>query len=233
MDGEALALTVGDALTVGEALALTVGDALTVGEALALTVGDALTVGEALALTVGDALALTVGEALALTVGDALTVGEALVVGVALAEVVAVVVGVALAEVVAVVVGVALVDVVAVAVAVGLGEVVLHTGRVTVLVSSDTCPLRASSLPVMLAPVVAVMDVRARMLPLKVEFVPSVAELPTCQNTLHACAPLISATLLAEPVIRVLAISKMNTELGSPWPSSVTVPVRLRLEVDL
>ncbi len=52
----------------------------------------------------------------------------------------------------------------------------------------------------MLAPVVAEIDVRARMLPTKVELVPSVAELPTCQYTLHGWAPLISTTRLAEAV---------------------------------
>ena len=67
------------------------------------------------------------------------------------------------------------------------------------------------------------------MLPATVAPVPTVAELPTCQNTLQACAPLISATVLFEAVMRVLADWKMNTELGSFWPSSVTVPVSERV----
>ena len=54
--------------------------------------------------------------------------------------------------------------------------------------------------------------------------VPSVAEEPTCQKTLHACAPLISETLVFEPVISVEPIWKMNTALGLPWASSVTLP---------
>ncbi len=66
-------------------------------------------------------------------------------------------------------------------------------------------------------------------MPTKVVSVPSVAELPTCQNTLQAWAPLISATVLFEAVMRVLADWKMNTELGSFWPSSVTVPVSDRV----
>lgn len=36
------------------------------------------------------------------------------------------------------------------------------------------------------------MDVRARVFPLNWEFVPRVAELPICQKTLHAAAPLVS-----------------------------------------
>jgi hypothetical protein len=43
----------------------------------------------------------------------------------------------------------------------------------------------------MVSPVVTVIDCRARMLPRKMEPVPSVAELPTCQNTLQAWAPLM------------------------------------------
>ena len=55
---------------------------------------------------------------------------------------------------------------------------------------------------------------------------PSVAELPTCQNTLHACAPLMSVTVLDDPVIRLESVWKMNTELASPAPSSTNGPVR-------
>ena len=52
------------------------------------------------------------------------------------------------------------------------------------LVSNVTAPLRARALPFSVAPVVRVMSESARMLPLKVELVPSVAELPTCQKML-------------------------------------------------
>jgi hypothetical protein len=69
------------------------------------------------------------------------------------------------------------------------------------------------------------MDVSARMFPLKVEPVPSVAELPTCQKTLQACAPPRRLTLLLDAVMSVDAIWKMKTPLGSPWASSVRVPV--------
>jgi hypothetical protein len=70
-----------------------------------------------------------------------------------------------------------------------------------------------------------VIEVRARMLPLKKDVVARVAELPTCQKTLQAWAPLMSLTLLDEAVIRVDGIWKTKTALGSFWPSRVTVPV--------
>ena len=38
------------------------------------------------------------------------------------------------------------------------------------------------------------------MLPRNTEPVPSVAELPTCQKTLHSWAPLISVTVLPDAV---------------------------------
>ncbi len=55
----------------------------------------------------------------------------------------------------------------------------------------------------MVVPVCTVAEVSARMLPTKVVLVPSVAELPTCQNTLQAWAPLIRLTVLLGAVISV------------------------------
>src|SRR5665213_2492146 len=60
--------------------------------------------------------------------------------------------------------------------------------------SNVTAPFRASALPSRFTPVVSVMDVSAKMFPLNSEFVPSVAELPTCQKTLQALAPLARIT---------------------------------------
>jgi hypothetical protein len=102
-----------------------------------------------------------------------------------------------------------------------------------VLSSRVTAPLRASARPEMVAPVVAEIDVRARMLPAKVELVPSVAELPTCQKTLHAWAPPVRLTSLADAVMRVEATWKTKTALGSPFALRVTVPVSPSDEVDL
>jgi hypothetical protein len=94
-----------------------------------------------------------------------------------------------------------------------------------VLVSNVTAPLRANNLPSTVAPVFAVIDVKARTLPAKLEFVPRVAELPICQKTLHAWAPLMRTTRLAEAVISVEAVWKMKTASGFPWASSVRAPV--------
>ncbi len=77
----------------------------------------------------------------------------------------------------------------------------------------------------MVAPVVAVIDVRARMLPANVELVPSVAELPICQKTLQGEAPLIRTTRLAEAVVSVEPTWNTQTALGSPPASRVSVPV--------
>ena len=130
------------------------------------------------------------------------------------------VVAVAAAEVVVVAGAVVVVSGVAVVVVVSSG--VVQTARVMVLVFIVTVPLRASTLPSTVAPVVRVIEVNARMFPTKELFVPRVAELPTCQNTLQASAPLMRLTLLAVAVSRVLSIWKMKTALGSPSASRVS-----------
>ena len=56
-----------------------------------------------------------------------------------------------------------------------------EAGLVMVLPSSVTAPVRVSNLPSTVAPVFSVIEMFARMFPLKTEVVPSVAELPTCQ----------------------------------------------------
>jgi hypothetical protein len=177
----------------------------------------------AVCVAVGVALGV-VGVALGV-VGVAVgVVGVAVgVVGVAVGVVgVAVgVVGVALG-----VVGVA-VGVVGVAVGVvgvGVGVVVGQLGAVIVSSSRVTAPLRASARPAMVSPVFTEIDVRARMVPVKVEFVPRVAELPTCQNTLQAWAPLVRMTLLAEEVMSVEGAWKMKTAFGSPPAFRVSDP---------
>ena len=99
----------------------------------------------------------------------------------------------------------------------------LHTE--TVFPSSVTAPLSAISLPLAVAPVVAVTLAFAITLPTNVEVVPSVAELPTCQNTLHAGPRWSRAPASAAAVVSVLPILKMKTALGLPWALSVSVPV--------
>ena len=72
-----------------------------------------------------------------------------------------------------------------------------------VLVSSVTAPLRASARPWRVAPVVTVIDCRARMFPEKEVPVPIVAELPICQKTLQDWAPPVRSTRLFEAVVSV------------------------------
>jgi len=90
------------------------------------------------------------------------------------------------------------------------------------LVSNVTAPVRAYSPQFDDASVVAVMEISARMLPLKLVPVPKVAELPTCQKTLADVAPLISNTCELLAVIRVLPVWKMK----APMPLRVSVPVK-------
>ena len=85
------------------------------------------------------------------------------------------------------------------------------------LVSSVTAPLIAKALPSSIdAPVSMVILVRARICPSKSVPVPSVAELPTCQNTLHPGIdpPLMVTTDAALAVVRVLPIWKTNKSIG-------------------
>jgi hypothetical protein len=99
-------------------------------------------------------------------------------------------------------------------------------GFATALPAKVTAPTRASALPFNTAPVFSVMLACARIVPLKLVDVPRVAELPTCQNTLEACAPPIRlTTLFVAAVVSVLPIWKINTAFEFPFPFNVTVPV--------
>lgn len=98
-------------------------------------------------------------------------------------------------------------------------------GRVTRFVSSVTEALRASSRPWTMASVFAVIALRAIIVPTNREPTPSVPELPTFQNTLHACAPLTSDTRLFTAVMTVDPAWKMNVASGLFCPLSVRVPV--------
>jgi hypothetical protein len=103
---------------------------------------------------------------------------------------------VVVAPAVVVVEGAAVVDVV--------GADRLQVGDVMVLSSNVTAPFRASARPSRVAPVFMVIDERARMLPTNDVVVAMVAELPTCQSTLHACTPPDRTTRLPGAVISVL-----------------------------
>ena len=71
---------------------------------------------------------------------------------------------------------------------------VAQPGVEMVSVSSVTAPFSARTRPSTVTECVTVMLWAANTVPRKLEPVPSVAELPTCQNTLQAWAPLISTT---------------------------------------
>ena len=93
---------------------------------------------------------------------------------------------------------------------------------ITELPSTVTAPFLANAFPFNIdAPLFCVIDVNARMFPLK--FPSIVAELPTCQKTLEARAPPIRVTLLLAPVVRVVAIWKIKMSVAVPV--SVRVPV--------
>lgn len=55
----------------------------------------------------------------------------------------------------------------------------------------------------MATPSLRLMELKARILPLKMVLVPRVADELTCQKILHACAPLMSTTKEDEAVVRV------------------------------
>jgi hypothetical protein len=161
-----------------------------------------------------------VGVGLGLTVVVGVEVGLTVVVGVEVGLTVVVGVEVGLTVVVGVEVGLTVV----VGVGVG-GVVVVQPGTVMVSSSRVTAPLRASTRPVMVSPVCTVIDVRARMLPWKVEPVSSVAELPTCQKTLQAWAPFVRTTELPESVVSVEEGAwKIQTAFGSPSAFKVSAP---------
>ncbi len=67
-----------------------------------------------------------------------------------------------------------------------VGGAISQPGWEIVLESNVTAPSLASRRPWMVAPVVAVIEVCAMIVPTKLVAVPRVAELPTCQNTLQA-----------------------------------------------
>jgi len=108
-----------------------------------------------------------------------------------------------------------------------------QAGTLTMLVSKVTAPFRASALPFKVAPVVNVMSVSARMLPLNVELVPSVAELPTCQKMLCDEALPASTIELLLMVVSEEATWKIQIAFAFPPPSSVSVPVIPSVDVDL
>jgi hypothetical protein len=79
-------------------------------------------------------------------------------------------------------------------------------GYVSVTVSVVTAPLIANSRPDITSLVVVVMEVRARIFPMKMLLVPRVAELPTCQKTFAARAPFMAIIRAELAVVSVVPI---------------------------
>jgi len=100
-------------------------------------------------------------------------------------------------------------------------------GTLIVSLINVTAPLRASARPLSVTPSFIEIDDSAMIVPAKSVDVSSVAELPICQKTLLACAALMRFTRLPTAVVSADPTWKTKTALGSPWPSSVTVPVSL------
>ncbi len=101
----------------------------------------------------------------------------------------------------------------------------------TLFESIVTAPFRARVRPDTVAPVFKVMLVSARMLPEKAVVVPSVAELPICQNALHGAPPLVTNTEEPVAVVIALATLKTQTALGLFCASNTSGPVSRAAEV--
>jgi len=99
------------------------------------------------------------------------------------------------------------------------GAVIVSSIMVTAAVSANRPPWHET-------PELAVMDASAMMVPTNEVLVPRVAELPTCQKTLQAWAPLIRTTEAAVAVVMVEPNWKTKRLLALFWPSSVSFPVR-------
>ena len=72
----------------------------------------------------------------------------------------------------------------------------------------------------------AVMDCSATIVPWNCAAEPMVAELPTCQNTLHELAPPVMTMRVPEPIVRLDAARKTHTD--SALPARVSCPVSAR-----
>jgi hypothetical protein len=100
-----------------------------------------------------------------------------------------------------------------------------HVSTLTVLSSRVTVAPNAKTPPLDTASVLSVTEAAARIFPWNTLPVPKVAELPTCQNTLHANPPPVSRTLDPDAVVREDPIWKYHASLAEPVPTRVKVPV--------
>ena len=108
-------------------------------------------------------------------------------------------------------------------------------GTETTLASNTNAPAAnapANNLPHEVAPVFIVILSEASMFPLNSVFVPSVAEVPACHDTLEALAPLTRMIREcgpggADPAAKPIVLDDWKTKVafGSPWASSTISPV--------
>jgi hypothetical protein len=105
------------------------------------------------------------------------------------------------------------------------GNVGIHVGPVIVFASNVTAPVCANARPFNVAPVFNVIEVSARILPMKLVVVSRVAELPILHQTLHGSPPVTD-----EPgeVISVDAVLNIHT----PDPVKFKLPVKVKLLVE-
>jgi hypothetical protein len=137
-----------------------------------------------------------------------------------------------------VVVGSVVVVVGSVVVVVVVGNVVVvvagaHVGTVRASAIKVTVPSWARRRPSTTTSDPTVMLVWARIVPSKREVAPSVAELPTCQKTLHAWVPPVSTTWLLAAVVSEEPAWMTKTAFASPPPSRMTFPVIATVEAEL
>ena len=85
--------------------------------------------------------------------------------------------------------------------------------------------MRANARPLTSLPAPTAIASCARIVPENIAFAPTAAAPLTCQNTLDAWAPLVSVTWAPAARLSAPPIWKTKTALGSPPPSSVSVPV--------
>jgi len=198
-------------------VAVEVGVAEGVGGSMGVVVGVEVAdgVGVSVAVAVGVADGVGVSVAVAVGVADGVGVSVAVAVGVTDG------VGVSVAVAVGVAVGVGVSVAVAVGVAVGVGVSVGAARQeppVMVFVSIVTAPFCAKARPFKLAPLVSVMDVKARIFPMNDVPVPRVAELPTLHHTLHGSP---SGTDTDEPT-DVMSV-EADLKIQGPDPMSIKV----------
>lgn len=84
---------------------------------------------------------------------------------------------------------------------------------------------RANAPPFNTAAAPNVIEAPARIFPERELLAPSVAEVPTCQKTLHGRPPPVIRTLEPAAVMRVVPVWKYHASLAEPVPARVKIPV--------